>query len=682
MAYKSKFLKPSDENFKEDRVDTDGINNTGFIYNPYINQSLERQRRKLPTFNVRNHFLYLVEQFQTVLVTGETGSGKSTQLPQYLLESNWCADGIIGISQPRRVACTNLSARVAEEKDCILGELVGYCIRFDDCTTEGVTKIKYMTEGLLVREMMADPLLRMYSVIILDEVHERTLYTDIVLGLLKKILKRRKRLRLVVCSATYDANKFYNFFNFNKTDDKNNDTVALLSVEGRNFPVDIFYISDPVPNYVKGSVETAVKLHKKEPLGDILIFLTGVEEIDDCVQMLRDQLKNLKKGVPCLVLPMHGSLPNQDQLKVFQSAPLGTRKIVVATNIAETSVTIPNIVYVIDCGFVKLRIYNPKSYSDSLIITATSKASAIQRAGRAGRTQPGKVYRLYPEEEYSKFDDTTQPEMVRTNLNSAVLSLMALGIDNMLRFDFPSPPPSSHLVSALNELFALGALNDEGQLSDPLGKQMAELPLIPQLSKMLLISGDYGCSEEIMSIISMLQVQNIFIFPSGKRMEAKILHRKFQVSEGDLITFLNIFAEFEDQKEQKKWCSENFLNYRALLRAKEMRNRIKKFYTNFNRSLNTSEGGVDPICRCITAGMFPNAAYLHYSGVYKTVRGNESLYIHPSSVLYDQQQPQWVLFGEVIHTNKTYMKDLTVIEESWLTEIAPHFYEKVITKDF
>ncbi|RXG72925.1 putative ATP-dependent RNA helicase DHX35 [Armadillidium vulgare] len=645
MAYKTKFLKPSDENFKEDRVDTDGINNTGFIYNPYINQSLERQRRKLPTFNVRNHFLYLVEQFQTVLVTGETGSGKSTQLPQYLLESNWGADGIIGISQPRRVACTNLSARVAEEKDCILGELVGYCIRFDDCTTEGVTKIKYMTEGLLVREMMADPLLRMYSVIILDEVHERTLYTDIVLGLLKKILKRRKRLRLVVCSATYDANKFYNFFNFNKTDDKNNDTVALLSVEGRNFPILCQTTS-------KAAFETAVKLHKKEPLGDILIFLT----------------------VPCLVLPMHGSLPNQDQLKVFQSAPLGTRKIVVATNIAETSVTIPNIVYVIDCGFVKLRIYNPKSYSDSLIITATSKASAIQRAGRAGRTQPGKVYRLYPEEEYSKFDDTTQPEMVRTNLNSAVLSLMALGIDNMLRFDFPSPPPSSHLVSALNELFALGALNDEGQLSDPLGKQMAELPLIPQLSKMLLISGDYGCSEEIMSIISMLQVQNIFIFPSGKRMEAKILHRKFQVSEGDLITFLNIFAEFEDQKEQKKWCSENFLNYRALLRAKEMRNRIKKFYTNFNRSLNTSEGGVDPICRCITAGMFPNAAYLHYSGVYKTVRGNESLYIHPSSVL--------VLFGEVIHTNKTYMKDLTVIEESWLTEIAPHFYEKVITKDF
>ncbi|XP_068232398.1 probable ATP-dependent RNA helicase DHX35 [Palaemon carinicauda] len=677
MASKLQFLKPADDTYSEDRSDIDQNSGTSFVYNPYRNLSIEKQRQRLPVFTSRNHILYLIEKNQTTIVVGETGSGKSTQIPQYLRESGWTADGIIGIAEPRRVACTTLAERVAEECNVILGKEVGYSIRFDECTTPGVTKIKYMTEGLLVREMMADPLLRQYCAIVLDEVHERTLYTDIVLGLMKKILRKRRDLRLIICSATVDADHLFNFFNTNMSKDSSKDSVAVISVEGRTFAVDVFYLKEPMANYIKGCADTVMKIHCKEGPGDVLVFLTGAEEVDNCVSLLKDFSESLtKKEGSLVVVPMHGSLTNSDQLRAFQSLPPGVRKVVVATNIAETSVTIPGIVYVVDCGFMKLRWYTVASHTDSLVVVPTSQASAIQRAGRAGRTRSGKVYRLYSETEYEKLSKITPPEMVRTNLSSAVLNLMALGIENMLRFDFPSPPPARHLISALDELFALGALTEEGSLTQPLGKQMAELPISPQLAKMLLVSGEFGCSQEILSIVAMLQVQNIFIKKKGQGHAAKIIHRKFEVDEGDLITLLNVFTAYVKKKESKHWCSEHFLNHRALKRASEIRKRMEKLITKFEVPLTSSEGGVDAVCKCITAGMFPNAAYLHHSGSYRTVRGNQDLYIHPSSVLYTQKQPQWVLFHEVLHTSRVLMRDLTTIDPAWLLELAPHFYEK------
>ncbi|XP_047489754.1 probable ATP-dependent RNA helicase DHX35 [Penaeus chinensis] len=682
MSYKLKFLKPGDDIFTEDRSDVDKTNGTSFIYNPHHSMTIDKQRQRLPVFPARNHILYLIEKFQTTIVVGETGSGKSTQLPQYLREAGWPVDGIIGITQPRRVACTSLANRVADECDVILGREVGYSIRFDDRCIPGTTQIKYMTEGILVREMMADPLLRQYSVMILDEVHERTLYTDIVLGLMKKILKRRRELRLVISSATVDADQLYNFFNFNTTSKREKDTAAVLSVEGRTHPVDIFYLEDGAADYVKCSVETVMKIHRKEPAGDILVFLTGVEEVDNCVSYLKEEAASLKKNEDSLlVLAMHGSLSNSEQLRAFQSSPVGVRKVVVATNIAETSVTIPGIVYVVDCGFAKLRWYNVKSHTDSLVVVPTSKASATQRAGRAGRVRSGKVYRLYPEEEFDKLSEVTPPEMVRTNLSPAVLSLMALGIENMLRFDFPSPPPAGHLTAALDELVALGALGEDGTLTRPLGQQMAEFPLSPQLSKMLLVSGDFECSQEILSVVAMLQVQNVFITPRGQGAQAKICHRKFQVNEGDLITLLNVFTAYVKHGESKQWCVKNFLNHRALRRASEIRGRMEKLIVNFEIPLKSCAGGVDAVCKCITAGMFPNAAFLHHSGSYKTVRGQQTLHIHPSSMLYKESQPQWVLFHEVLHTSRVFMRDLTVIDPAWLLELAPHFYEKATLRN-
>lgn len=682
-AYKPRFIKPrsTDIPWQEDKSDVNPIDHTSFVYNPNVSLSIEHQRRRLPIYQNRNHIIHLLEKHQTLILVGETGCGKSTQVCQYLHEAGWGSDGkIIGISQPRRVAATTLATRVAEERGCVVGQLVGYSIRFDDCFDAKQTRIKYMTEGILIREMMADPLLQHYCVLMLDEVHERTLYTDVLLGLLKKILKKRKDLRLIVSSATMDAEEMKHFFNFNTTANEAKDTAVIISIHGRTYPCEIYYKDEPVPDYVKGTVETVVKIHRTEPAGDILVFLTGQEEINMAVSLIGQYAEVETEHGTLWPLPMHGSLPPRDQLKVFRRTPKGQRKVVVATNIAETSVTILGIVYVIDCGFMKLRWFNSEAHMDALVVVPVSKASAEQRAGRAGRTRFGKVYRLYSEDEHAKMREKTVPEMQRSDLSSAVLQLKALGIDNILRFNFPSAPPAKNLALSLELLYALEAIDDDGQLTQPLGLQMAEFPLHPLLSKMLLASGQYGCSEEILSIVAMLQIESVFF--SINSAKARIAKRKFEVEEGDLITLLNVYNAFVKCGRIKQWCVEHCLNYKGLIRAQEMRNRMEKMVSKFNVPLLSANGCLDTIRRCITAGLFCNAAYLHYSGNYHTVRGNQLLHIHPNSCLYTLEQPQWVLFVDILHTNKMYMKDLTVIEDSWLEELAPHFYKKMVVKDY
>ena len=394
--FKPKFWKPSDGDgptaTNEERRESSEGSGDAAIFNRNRNLSMEQQRQRLQVFRYRNHILYLLENYQTLVLVGETGCGKSTQLPQYLLESGWACDGrMVAVTQPRRVAVLTVSRRVADERDVELGGEVGYAIRFDECWDARTTKIKFVTDGLLIREMMHDPLLTSYSVVMLDEAHERTLYTDIVIGLLKKVTKKRPDLRVIVTSATLDAELFRDFFN-NSDDDASKDTAAVLSVEGRMFPVDIYYSLDPVPNYLTAAVETVVKLHRRENEGDVLVFVTGQEEVERVVSLLIDEARSLPKDAMKLrVLPMYGSLPTSEQLKVFDRTPRGVRKVIVATNIAEASVTINGIVYVVDCGFVKLKAYNPSCGLESLVILPTSRASAEQRAGRAGRVRSGQV---------------------------------------------------------------------------------------------------------------------------------------------------------------------------------------------------------------------------------------------------------------------------------------------------
>ncbi|XP_047439691.1 probable ATP-dependent RNA helicase DHX35 [Mugil cephalus] len=677
-----KFWKPGSEapGISEERELNSETTGSPIIFNPHTALSIEKQRQKLPVFKHRNNILYLVESFQTVIIVGETGCGKTTQIPQYLLEAGWAAEGkVIGVTQPRRVAAISVANRVAEERGALLGHEVGYTIRFDDCSDPHATRIKFLTDGMLVREMMADPLLKKYSVLMLDEAHERTLYTDIAIGLLKKIQKKRRDLRVIVASATLDAKKFHDFFNLNESGDPNKDTCAILTVEGRTYPVDIFYTVSPVPDYVKATVETVLKIHETEDDGDVLAFLTGQEEVEKVVSLLQDQARTLSRyGMKkhLRILPMYSGLPYADQMKVFERAPSSVRKIVVATNIAETSITINGILFVIDCAFVKLRAYNPRTAIESLVVTPISKASASQRAGRAGRNRPGKCFRLYTEEDFEKLPASTVPEMQRTNLAPVILQLKALGIDNVLRFSFLSPPPAQTMVQALELLYALGGLDHYGRLTDPMGVRMAEFPLSPMFAKMLLESGNFGCSKEIVTIAAMMQIQNIFSVPPNQKKAAAREHRKFAVAEGDHLTMLNVYEAFIKHQKSSQWCQEHFLNYKGLLRAVTVREQLRRLMNKFKVPRTSSEGDPDVILKCIVSGFFSNAARIHHSGSYRTLRDDRELHIHPNSVLFGEKPPKWVVFNEVVQTSKYYMRDVTAVESSWLVELAPHFYKQ------
>ncbi|XP_062466073.1 probable ATP-dependent RNA helicase DHX35 isoform X3 [Pezoporus occidentalis] len=725
-----KFWKPGTEgpgvSVSEERQNPAESSSISVIYNPYASLSIEQQRQKLPIFKLRNHILYLVENYQTLVLVGETGCGKSTQIPQYLAEAGWAAEGrVVGVTQPRRVAAVSIASRVADERGAVLGHEVGYCIRFDDCTDPQATRIKFLTDGMLVREMMADPLLTRYSVLMLDEAHERTLYTDIAIGLLRKIQKKRGDLRLIVASATLDAEKFKNFFNQNDTGDPSKDTSVILTVEGRTFPVDIFYIQSPVPDYVKSTVETAMKIHQMENDGDILAFLTGQEEVETVVSMLIEQARALSRtGMKrhLRVLPMYAGLPSPEQMKVFERVSHNVRKVVVATNVAETSITVRGIVFVIDCGFVKLRAYNPKTAIECLVVVPVSKASANQRAGRAGRNRS--------EEDFEKLPKSTVPEMQRSNLAPVILQLKALGIDNVLRFPFLSPPPAQSMVQALELLYALGAPSCKGgfcfrhsvlgnlsklgirtftvaqkhvskmnsqpktpgeveregldmhcRLTEPLGMRIAEFPLNPMFAKMLLESGNFGCSQEILTIAAMMQIQNIFVIPPNQKSQAARRHRKFAVEEGDHLTMLNVYEAFVKHSKSSQWCQEHFLNYKGLVRASVVREQLKKLLVRFKVPKKSSEGDPDPVLRCIVSGFFANAAKFHSTGAYRTIRDDQELHIHPTSVLYAEKPPRWVVYNEVIQTAKYYMRDVTAVESAWLLELAPHFYQQVAVQD-
>ncbi|CAH1269625.1 DHX35 [Branchiostoma lanceolatum] len=677
-----KFWKPGTEapGVHEEREEVSEGSGEAVVYNPNASLSIQQQRQRLPVFRYRNQILYLVERYQTVVIVGETGCGKSTQIPQFLLEAGWGAEGhVIGVTQPRRVACTTVANRVAEERGAVLGHEVGYSIRFDNRFDPDSTKIKFMTDGMLVREMMADPLLRKYSILMLDEAHERTLHTDIIIGLLKKIQKKREDLRIIVSSATLDAEAFRDFFNKNVSDLESFDTAHILSIEGRAFPVSIYYRESPVPDYAKATVDTIVKIHEGEKAGDILAFLTGQEEVDsvvsDLIEYNRSSRRQGDKRMKMRVLPMYAALPPGEQLKVFERVSQTTRKVVVATNIAEASITINGIVYVVDSGFVKLRAYNPQSGVESLVITPVSQASADQRAGRAGRVRSGKVFRLYTEEDFHKLQTNTVPEMQRSNFAFVILQLKALGISNILRFNFLSSPPAQIVIRGLEVLYALGALDKDGELTRPLGSNMAEFPLSPMFAKILLESGKFGCSEEILTIAAVLQVQNIFVHPSNRKMEALRAHHKFAVEEGDLVTMLNVYEAFIKNNKSSKWCQQHFLHYKGLVRATMIREQLRKLLLKFDVPMNSSEGDVDPICRCIVAGFFANAARFHPTGVYRTVRDDHELHIHPNSCLYREKPPGWVVFNEVLHTSKQFMRDVAVIDPSWLYELAPHYYE-------
>jgi len=533
---------------------------------------------------------------------------------------------------------------------CQIGEEVGYSIRFEDLTSSK-TRIKFLTDGLLLREALADPLLSRYSVIMVDEAHERSLSTDILLGVLKKIRKRRQDLRIVVSSATLQAEEFLGFFsgeNYEPNSEKPQSIVGrIISLEGRMYPVDSIFLEGPAEDYLESAVKTVFDIHASEPDGDILVFLTGREEIDTALQLIADRADALHpRAQKILSLPLYAGLTSEQQLYVFEPAPDHTRKVIVSTNIAEASVTIQGIVYVIDCGFVKLRAFNPKTGIETLTATPISKASATQRAGRAGRTKPGKCYHLYTQSSYESLPEATVPEIQRSNLAPIILQLKALGIDNVLRFDFLTPPPAELIVRALELLYSIGAVDEYAKLTRPLGVRMAELSVEPMMAKVLLSAPKMGCLSEILSIAAMTSLQGaVWFHHEGEKKATDSARRKFAAEEGDHLTLLNVYQAFITKgRKDSKWCRDNYLNYKSMIRAVSIRGQLKRYLERFDINVDESLGsnktadGVsdrgEQIRKCLTAGYFAHAARMQPDGTFKTINGGVTLHAHPSSLMF------------------------------------------------
>lgn len=649
--------------------------------------SIDKQRQRLPVYKYRNAILYLVETHSTTIIVGETGSGKTTQIPQFLIEAGWAAGGrLIACTQPRRLAVQAVSSRVAQEMGVKLGNQVGYTIRFEDVTNQDETVLKFVTDGVLLREMMNDPLLTKYSVIMVDEAHERSISTDILLGLLKKIQKRRPELRLIIASATIEAKSMADFFRPRKKrrepDNEANGLKlepAILSVEGRGFNVEINFAQEPVQDYVQAAVSTVLLIHERESTGDVLVFLTGQDDIDAAVHLFNEEIQtNRKHSSGLVVLPLYSGLPRADQELVFSPTPRGKRKVIISTNIAETSLTLEGIVYVVDSGFSKQRFYNPISDIENLVVAPISRASARQRAGRAGRVRPGKCYRLYTEEFFlNHMSNEGIPEIQRSNLVSCVIQLKALGIDNILGFDWPASPSPEAMIRALEVLYSLGILDDDAKLTSPTGFQVAEIPLDPMISKMIIASSQLGCSEEIITIAAALSVQSIWISGRGIQKESDEAKLRFAAAEGDHVTFLNVYKGFHQSRKSSQWCHKNFVNYQAMKKVLEVREQLRRIAQRIGLVLKSCEGDMQVVKKAVIAGFFANACRLEpYSpdGMYKTLRGSEEVYIHPSSVLF-RVNPKWVIFNSLVSTDRKYMRNVMTIDPSWLLEAAPHFYK-------
>ncbi|KAK0198728.1 P-loop containing nucleoside triphosphate hydrolase protein [Armillaria mellea] len=626
--------------------------------------SIQDQRKSLPIYKLRDPLLQAIEQHQVLIVVGDTGSGKTTQMVQYLAEAGFADRGRIGCTQPRRVAAMSVAKRVSEEVGCRLGQEVGYTIRFEDCTSPE-TRIKYMTDGMLQRECLIDPLCSSYSVIMLDEAHERTIATDVLFGLMKKAVKRRPDLKLIVTSATLDAEKFSKYF-FG---------CPIFTIPGRTFPVEILYTKEPESDYLDASLITVMQIHLSEPPGDILLFLTGQEEIDTACEILFERMKALGPKVPeLIILPIYSALPSEVQSRVFEPTPPGARKVVIATNVAETSLTIPGIYYVIDPGFSKQNAYDPRLGMDSLVVMPISQAQARQRSGRAGRTGPGKCYRLYTEAAYrNEMLPNSIPDIQRTNLASTILQLKAMGINDLLSFDFMDPPPAQTMLTALESLYALSALDDEGLLTR-LGRKMADFPMEPPLAKMLIASVELGCSEEILSIVAMLSVQTVFYRPKEKQGQADSKKAKFHQPEGDHLTLLTVYNGWKAANFSNPWCYENFIQARSMRRAQDVRKQLLGIMDRYKHDILSAGRDYNRVRMAIASGFFRNAAKKDPQEGYKTLVEGTPVYIHPSSALFNRN-PEWVVYHELVLTTREYCHNVTAVEPKWLVEVAPQFFK-------
>jgi len=638
-----------------------------------LRKKLKEERRRLPIHFAKGQLISEVRKADNIIIMSETGSGKTTQVPQYLFQAGLSMVGVIGCTQPRRVAAISIAERVCKEMGVSMGTKVGFTVRFEDSTCHQ-TKIKYMTDGILLREAILDPLLMRYSVVILDEAHERTIHTDVLFGVVKQAQSMRKAkqingLKIIIMSATLEAEHFAEYFN----------NAKILYIEGRKFPIKMMNTVESQADYIQAAMVSALQCHKElEPGHDILVFLTGQEEIEGLSRLIQDYSNHLEGDLPKIkVCPLFAALPPAMQLKALSPAEPGHRKIILATNIAETSITIPGVKYVIDTGMVKLKGYNPHNGLELLKTERISKAQARQRAGRAGRECPGVCYRLYTEQLFKSLEESSVPEIQRSNLASVILNLLAMGISNISKFDFMDPPSGDAIQNALQELWLLGAIESvESEKLTDTGKCMANFPLDPKLSRCILAAHNETCTEEVLIIVAMLSVESIMYSPSDKRDEVNKARQKFMSSEGDHVMLLKIFKAHKYAKGDPGWCLEHFINTRAMKTVHKIRAQLRELCQRLKISLSSCAKDFSKLRRSLAAGLFTCSAELQKDGTYQTIGQKQPVIIHPSSSLF-QCKPAYVVYTELVKTSKCYIRNLSVIDPHWLIDACPKYFHNL-----
>jgi len=665
---------------KQVKVDINPL--TGLPYTRRFYELLER-RQRLPTWSAREELLKLIQRHQAVVLAGETGSGKTTQLPQILLDAGYHVQNgqikAITCVQPRDLAATNAAQRVSDELEVQVGTYVGYAVRYEDQTSLE-TLLKFLSDEALMQELLLDPLLERHSVIILDEAHERTLATDLLLGFLKGVLQRRQELKLVIMSATTDMNKVQRHFG----------DAPLLTMPGRSHPVDIFYMGEPDRDYLKAAVKTAAQIHSLEPEGDVLLFLTSPEEIEHACVQLRKEGARLAESGELVVLPLYQGLEHAQQQQVFEAAPgpkvpggRGGRKVVVATEVAETAVALDNIVYVIDPGLARQRIYNPRIRLEGQLVSPISRSSASRRAACAGRTRQGKCFRLYAEKSFMQdLPQRIHPEALRSDISGIVLALKRLRVEDLVHFEFVDAPSPEAMMRALETLNYLGCLDDNGDLT-VIGDQASMFPVEPELARMLIESPNHRCSNEALSIAAMLSVQPVFLRPSDAHKAADEAKHRFAHLDGDHLTLLNVFHAYkqhcQDGVDPSKFCGDNYICLQSMRRAEIIREGLKRLMDQMNFQMVSTDFQdkeyYPNIRRCLVSGFFMRVAHLEKekSGSYLTMKESQEVTMHASTCL--KHKPEWVLYHEFILTSKSFIKTGTQVRGEWLLDLAPHYYD-------
>ena len=619
--------------------------------------------KSLPVYEQKQIILDALKENQVIVVQSPTGSGKTTQIPVILHEAGFSQNGIIAVTQPRRIAALSVSEFISKQLGTKYPGLVGYKMRFED-KTDATTRIKIMTDGILLQEMKLDPLLSKYSVIMVDEAHERSLNIDFVLGLLKRILKERKDFKVIVSSATMNAEAFSEYF----------ENCPIVNIETITYPVTIVYDPPKISAttiteqgsecLIEKICSTVERVLNNGEDGGILIFLPGEKIIKDCLFKL-DHSKFARK---IYTLPLYGRLAKEEQERVFDPAPFGKKKVIISTNIAETSVTISDITTVIDSGLSKLNYYNPRTFTSSLVETAISKASSNQRKGRAGRTQAGTCYRLYSRKDFDTRPLYTTEEIFRTDLSEVVLQMAELGIKDFMDFDFIAPPGKEGIIGAVDTLNMLGALNKDNSLSS-IGKLMVQFPLEPRISRIIVesIIRYPNVLEEAIIASSFLSTNSPFLLPQGEEMEARKAHHAFRDMQGDFVSYLNIFSAYKNSTNKERFCKKNYLDERVMSEIDNINEQLKEIVSDMNIPILNGGSRGDYLC-CIASGMIQFVCIRTGKEKYKTLT-TDRISIHPGSVMF-KQDPLYFVAGEIVRTSRMYAMSVSPLTKPLLNQIS------------